>query len=165
MTIPVLPSVIPACALRPDWSVSPVDPLRREEMDDGYLTVTRRLSRLAGMQTLVWEMTGEAFDLLVAFWADDLDAGAKYFYCPVVEGSRTCMRMVRMSGNPPWQGSSPANGVYRFAFEAELREIPLLTFGERAATEAWLLAGQDVSGIIDGLTPIVTALEALPTWR
>lgn len=165
MSYPSLPSQIPACALRDDWSMRPVNPLRRTEMDDGQIAVERRLSRLGGIQTLSWEMSGAQFDLLVAFWADDLNGGESWFRAPVVEGIRTVPRLMRFASDPPWQGISPANGWFRFSFEAELRDLPLLSMAERMALEAYLLDPSGLETFCDELEPIVTVLEELPTWQ
>lgn len=165
MSYPVLPPQIPACALRDEWSVRPINPLRRTEMDDGQIAVERRLSRLGGIQTLAWEMGGREFDLLVAFWQQDLNGGEAWFRAPVVEGSRTVARLMRFASDPPWQGTSPANGWFRFSFEAELRELPALSQAERIALEVALADGSAPGDFADQLEPIVAAFEELPTWH
>ena len=165
MTYPTIPSQIPACALREDWSMRPVNPLRRTEMDDGHIAVERRMSRLSGIQTLSWEMQGPQFDLLVAFWAEDLNGGESWFHAPVVEGTRTVPRLMRFASDPPWQGTSPANGWFRFTFEAELRDVPVLALAERMALECWLAEPEVLWLFNAALEPIVAAFEDLPTWR
>lgn len=165
MSYPTLPPQIPACALREDWSMRPVNPLRRTEMDDGNISVERRMSRLSGIQTLSWEMRGPQFDLLVAFWAEDLNGGESWFHAPVVEGIRTVPRLMRFSSDPPWQGTSPANGWFRFTFEAELRDVPLLSLSERMTLEAWLADPDGITAFNDALEPIVAVFEELPTWH
>lgn len=165
MIYPSLPAVIPACALRGEWMLAPVDPARRTEMDDGYVAVERRLSRLSGTQRLVWEMTGPALDLLIAFWADDLNGGTAWFTAPVIEGSRTELRLIRMTGGqPPWQATSVAGGVFRFAFDAEIRDLPLLSAAERMAVEQWLARDRDVTQLIADLTVITDRIEDLASW-
>jgi hypothetical protein len=166
MSYPILPRVVPACALRDDWSLSPVDPLRRTELDDGNFAVERRLHRLPGRQTLSWRMTGPQFDVLVAFWKRDLDGGVAWFQCPIVEGSRTELRLVRFSASPPWTGTSPANGIFRFSFEAELREIPHLNDDELMATIVSIDAATpaELDGLIQQLTTVVDDLEGLILW-
>jgi hypothetical protein len=152
-------------ALRQDWSMRPVNPLRRTEMDDGMIAVERRMSRLSGIQTLSWEMSGAQFDLLVAFWAEDLNGGESWFQAPVVEGTRTVPRLVRFAADPPWQGTSPAGGWFRFAFEAELRDIPLLSLSERMALEAYIADPAGIEAFCDALEPIVEVFEELPSWH
>lgn len=163
MTYPTLPSVIPAGALRQPWGVTPIDPLRRTQLDDGAVALERKFSRLPGLYTIVFELSGPEFDIMMNFWQCDLNAGQSWFLCPIAEGMRERVQLVRM-GPSPWQGGSPANGVYHFSWQAEVRELPTLTQAERIAVDAWLQCERDVDELIIELNTLFPDIEEVPYW-
>lgn len=164
MSYPTLPLGLPACALREGWQVVADDALRRTDMDDGQVAVTRRFHRLRTVHSLSWELNGYQLDLALQFWADDLSAGAAWFHCPIVEGSRTRTQLVRFASSPPFTVTSPAPGVFRVAFEAELRDLPRLTSTERMALEVWASTPEDVADLTARLKALADTLEAIPQW-
>ncbi|WP_425092011.1 hypothetical protein [Tropicimonas sp. S265A] len=163
MSYPTLPAAIPALALRENWSSQPIDPLVRTDLDDGGTALERKFSRVPVLYSLAWRLDGGQYDLFMDFWLRDLDAGRHWFLCPIVEGLRERMQVVRIFGEPPRAGS-PANGIFEVSFQAELRELEGLNFAERIALDAWIVSDRDVTDLIADLTPVVAALEAMPRW-
>lgn len=163
MSYPSLPPVIKACTLREPWSLAPVDPLRRTPMDDGATAVERKFSRLPGIYSIVFEVDGAQYDVLVDFWRRELDAGANWFYCPIVEGMRERVQVVRMFDGP-FQATSPAQGVFRYTWQAEVKDIPALTQGERIAVDTWLLSDRDIDDVTAALAPVEGKLAQVLAW-
>lgn len=134
------PNALPARVLREGWSVRPVSPLRRTEMDDGAIAVTRRFARVRTVLPVRWEMTADQFEVFKDFWLRDLGAGQAWFDAPVFLGFAAVVKRVRFaSADPVWTAESPAPGIVFVAAELEMSDMPALTDAERAAFEANLI--------------------------
>lgn len=163
MSYPSLPDVIKACTLREPWSLSPVDPLSRTPMDDGATAVERKFSRLPGIYSIVFEIDGAQYDILVDFWRRELDAGANWFYCPITEGMRERVQLVRMFEGP-FRAASPFPGIFSYSWQAEVRDIPALTQGERIAVDSWLQSGREIDDLIAALSPLPGKMAQVIAW-
>lgn len=163
MTYPMLPSGIKACALREQWSMQPIDPLRRTDLDDGGVAVERKFHRLPALYTIRFELNGFQYDLMVDFWARDLNAGASWFLCPIAEGSRERLQVVRMHGEP-FRATAPANGVFAYEWTCEVRDLPRMSDAERIALNIWLEQEDQVADLLIELPPLIAKLEAVPEW-
>lgn len=159
-----LPGYLPQCSLRTDWTLSPINPNRRTEMDDGETAVSRRFSRIGGTMGMGWELDGAQFAVAQDFWARDLNGGASWFLAPVFLGLEPVIAQCRFSSDPPWTASSPKNGVIKMTFELDIRELTVLSPAQRMALNIWLDAREDIDGVTAALKRISTALEDLPQW-
>lgn len=162
MSVPTLPPGVPGLALRDGWGVSPIDPLRRTDMDDGAVALERRFHLVRTLYAIAWELNAAQFDLVQVWWADVLDGGTKWFLAPVVEGLRSEARQVRFTKPPAI--TSPACGIYLLTGEVETADLPRMTPAERMATEVWLTRAGDVQSIIDQLTAINAVLDGMEPW-
>ncbi len=164
MSLITLPPYLPQCSLRADWSMTPVSPNKRTEMDDGETAVQQRFARTQSRVQMGWELDAHQFDIAVHFWQVDLRAGRSWFLCPASTGRGTILTQSRFAADPPWTVTSPHNGIFKLAFELELREMPILTTEERMAFNIYVEERGEIEGITASLQEVITALEGLPQW-
>lgn len=139
--------------------MTPDDPARRTEMDDGAVAVRRRFHRLRTIIGLSWDLTPHQFALFKAFWALDLDAGTGWFEAPVFDGDCTAVRRLRFAASPPWRASQPVNGRLQVASEVELADLPVYTGNDRLSLE---IDGVMAGGLAGIQSDLEEALALLP---
>lgn len=164
-TLPAFPAFLPLKVLRDSWSMVPDSPLRRTEMDDGAIAVERRFARVRTVVSVGWDFDGAGFELFRHWWLHDLDAGARWFQAPVFEGLGETTRSARFASNPPWQATSPVNGVLTVTFQLELLDLPVITAQERTVLEIARTDPQEVPAIAALMTEIVAKLGGTPQWH
>ncbi len=164
MTYPVLPPALPGLALRDDWTLTPDDPHRRTEMDDGAVAVTRKNALLRAVYAVSWDLSALEYDAAVAFWADELNAGQSWFIAPVVMGRGNTPQRVRFASTPPWTATSPANGRFQLTFELEVKDLPRLTSAQRIAIYEYLDPGIDVAEVTGRIAALNAILDGMATW-
>ena len=163
-----LPPSLPQCSLRSGWSLSPVDPNRRTELDDGDIAVERSLSRTRTIVGMLWELSPPQKEVALDFWQRDLHAGQAWFMAPVSVG--TCVRILscqfHVGGNqePPFVVTSPQNGVFHMQFQLATRELPVLTPNQRMAFDLYIEQRSEIEGLTSKLQEVIDAVEALGTW-
>lgn len=139
MSVPVWIEGLPANVLTEGWGVRPEAPLRRTEMDDGGVAVTRRLHRTRTVLPVRWEMTDTQWRVFLDFWLVDLAGGQAWFDCPLTLGrSIQTLRVRFVQTSPPFQVTTPAPGYKDVATELEINDLPALAPATRAAFEAQL---------------------------
>lgn len=158
-----LPSALPGLVLRDPWSMVPSDVLRRTEMDDGQIAVSRKLDQIRTVYSIAWELDAVQYDLFVAWYADGLDAGRLWFGAPVVEGTRT--RSAKMRWTKPPAATSLACGTFVIAGDVEIADLPRVDPARRMALTVWYARSGDVQSVIDSMQTILDALAIVEPFR
>lgn len=133
------PAGMPGKLLRDGWGMTPQSPLKRTEMDDGSVAVTRRFHRVRTTFQVRWDMTPVQFEVFKDFWLRDLDGGRAWFDAPVFTGTAEETLTVRFARiDPPWEAVSPRPGLIEVRAELEIADLPALSDEDRATLEGQL---------------------------
>ena len=88
-----------------DYSIQPVDPLQRVQLESGYTRVRRRYSATPDNVTISWVFTTQQAEIFEHFFAITLADGVRWFKMPILRPQGRLPHVVQFTGI--YQGPSP----------------------------------------------------------